>query len=364
MRFNLFPPRKKRIALFDAEGLKNAKNILDKNDYEIIYCRKEEINIFILIKSILKKNIFFKKIDYYNEYLKKIDPKIVITFNDNSELFYKIKKNKVHSIAVQNGSRSYHNDILSKFKLIKKKYVINNYFVFNETFKKELSKFVDAKFIILGSPLNNNFKKKNYNFKNTALYMSPFSYSTYTQFKNNRKKFYQFFQREINFIEKINFELKKKNIKLSILGKWQNNTIKSIEKKFYNLSNIKFIENFKDRKTFEIASKFEILIGYSASTLTYEMLAREKKIIVLNRNYNHYPFNTKQFGFFNDLPKEGPFWINSGNINKFMKLFTIIRKKSKSEWKYILKKNKKDTCEYNFLNKKLKTHIKSVLKNK
>ena len=25
MRFNLFPPRKKKIALFDAEGLKNAK---------------------------------------------------------------------------------------------------------------------------------------------------------------------------------------------------------------------------------------------------------------------------------------------------------------------------------------------------
>ena len=136
MRFNLFPPRKKEIALFDAEGLKNAKNILNKNDYEIIYCRKEEINIFILIKSILKKNIF-KKIDYYNEYLKTINPKIVITFNDNNKLFYKIK-NKVHSIAVQNGSRSYHNDILNYFKLIKQKHVINNYFVFNETFKKRI----------------------------------------------------------------------------------------------------------------------------------------------------------------------------------------------------------------------------------
>ena len=188
MRFNLFPPRKKKIALFDAEGLKNAKNILNKNDYEIIYCRKEEVNIFVLIKSILKKNIFFKKIDYYNEYLKKIDPKIVITFNDNNELFYKINKNKVHSIAVQNGSRSYHNDILNKFKLIKKKYVINNYFVFNESFKKELSKFVDAEFIILGSPFNNNFKKRDYNFKNTALYMSPFSYTTYSDFKKNKKK--------------------------------------------------------------------------------------------------------------------------------------------------------------------------------
>ncbi len=363
MRFNLFPPRKKEIALFDAEGLKNAKNVLNKNDYEIIYCRKEEINIFILIKSILKKNIFFKKIDYYNQYLEEIKPKLVITFNDNNERFYKIHKDNIYSIAVQNGSRSYHNDILNRFKLIKKKYVVNKYFVFNENFKKELSKFVDAEFIILGSPLNNNFKKINYNLKNTALYMSPFAYSTYSKFKNDKKKFYKFYQREINFIKKINTELKRKNIKLSILGKWQNYTIKSIEKKFYNLNGIKFIENFKGRKTFEIASKFEILIGYSSSTLTYEMLARKKKTIVLNRNYNDYPFNTKQFGYFCNLPKEGSFWINSGNINKFMKVFNFLKKLSKNDWNNIMKKNKKYTCEYNFLNKKLKNHIKSILKN-
>ena len=76
--------------------------------------------------------------------------------------------------------------------------------------KKELSKFVDAEFIILGSPHNNNFKKINYNLKNTALYMSPLSYSTFSEFKNNKKKFYKFYQKEINFIKKIDFELKKK----------------------------------------------------------------------------------------------------------------------------------------------------------
>ena len=49
--------------------------------------------------------------------------------------FIKLKKIKF-IFAVQNGSRSYHNDILNYFKLIKQKHVINNYFVFNETFKK------------------------------------------------------------------------------------------------------------------------------------------------------------------------------------------------------------------------------------
>ena len=207
MRFNLFPPRKKEIALFDAEGLKNAKNILNKNDYEIIYCRKEEINIFILIKSILKKNIFFKKIDYYNEYLKTINPKIVITFNDNNKLFYKIKKNKVHSIAVQNGSRSYHNDILNYFKLIKQKHVINNYFVFNETLK-ELSKFVDAEFIILGSLIITTLKI-NYNLK-ILPFICPHYLILLFQSSKIIKKFYKFYQKEINFIKKIDLNLRRK----------------------------------------------------------------------------------------------------------------------------------------------------------
>jgi len=362
MKFTFFPPRKKKIALFDAAGLKNAKNILNKNSYEIIYCRKEIINIFVLVKSILIKKNLFKKIDYYNQYLREINPKIIITFNDNNDLFYKIDKDKIHSIAVQNGSRSYHNDILNRLKLIKKKYTIDNYFIFNNSFKKELSKFIDTKFEILGSPLNNNFKIKEHNFINTVLYLSPFSYSNYSQFKNNKKKFYQFYEGEINFIKKINIELKKKNIKLVILGKWTNNFNKTIEKKFYNLKGIKFIENYKNRKTFDIASKFEILIGYSSSTLTYEMLAREKKIIVLNRDYNHYPYITKKFGYFNNLKDEGPFWIVSGNEKKFIRLFDKIKNMPQEKWLYILRKYKKDTCKFDYLNKKLKNHIKSIIK--
>ena len=106
--------------------------------------------------------------------------------------------------------------------------------------------------------------------------MSPFSYNTYIEFKKDKKKFYDFYQKEINFIKKINFELKKMNIKLHILGKLRDQN-KSVEKNFYNLSGVKFIENYKDRKTFKIASNFEILIGYSSSTITYEMLARKKK---------------------------------------------------------------------------------------
>ncbi len=59
MKLNFFPPKKKKIALFDASGLEEAKNILEKNKYETIYCRKEIINVFVLMKAFFKKNFFF-----------------------------------------------------------------------------------------------------------------------------------------------------------------------------------------------------------------------------------------------------------------------------------------------------------------
>ena len=133
---------------------------------------------------------------------------------------------------MQNGSRSYHNDILEIYKKLKKKVKIDKYFVFNKTFQTELSKFVDTKFSTLGSPLNNNIKKMDYNFINTALYIAPFSLSTFLKFKKDKKKLNEFYHREIEFIKKINFELNKRNIRLSILGKLRDHN-KSIEKKIF-----------------------------------------------------------------------------------------------------------------------------------
>ncbi len=277
--------------------------------------------------------------------------------------FSRLTKKKRYSIAVQNGSRSYHNDILNNFKFIKTKYKINKYFVFNEYYKKEFSKFIDANFITLGSSFNNNFKKKFFKYKNNALYMSTFSHSTYQKFKKDKEKFNDFYQKEISFLKEINRELIKKNIKLSILGKFKNYSKKQIEKKFYKVSGIQFIENYEGRKTFDIASKYEIVIGYSASTLTQEMLAREKKVIVLNRDFNYYPFTTKKFGFFDGLPDEGDFWLNSGNKLKFMNLFAKLKKLSKLDWKKILIKHKKFICHYDYSNKKLKNQIQYVLTN-
>ena len=76
----------------------------------------------------MKKIIVKNKGHYLENYENRGDVIFLFTLK-KEELDYKIDKNKTYSISVQNGSRSYHNDILAKFKLSKIKYQINKYFV-------------------------------------------------------------------------------------------------------------------------------------------------------------------------------------------------------------------------------------------
>ena len=111
-------PQKKDVILFDGDGNEIFSKILSKKDYEILFTRKEKINLLIALKTFLIKGFRSNFLNYAETYIKYVRPKIVITFNDNNLLFYEVKKYfDCHFIAVQRGYRSYHNDILIRFPL-------------------------------------------------------------------------------------------------------------------------------------------------------------------------------------------------------------------------------------------------------
>ena len=88
-KFQLFPPYKKKILIFDY-NLYYKYKILEffKTEHEILFTRFEKINIFILIKSFLK--LKFSYFDYLQTYIDYVNPKLLITFNDNNLKFYKL----------------------------------------------------------------------------------------------------------------------------------------------------------------------------------------------------------------------------------------------------------------------------------
>ena len=83
-------PSPKKVLIFDKTNSEILQKYL-RNKYCILHTRNEKINIFIVIKNIIKFK--FSKIEYYNTYIEFVKPKIVITAIDNNPAFYLLKKN-------------------------------------------------------------------------------------------------------------------------------------------------------------------------------------------------------------------------------------------------------------------------------
>ena len=114
-KISFFKPQKKKILLYDGEDLKLAEKVLGKN-FQVLHTRYEKFYLNILIKTFLKHGFKSNYLKYCGEFKNFVNPKIIITFNDNSINFFNLDKNGTFSIAVQRGYRTYHNDILEVFK--------------------------------------------------------------------------------------------------------------------------------------------------------------------------------------------------------------------------------------------------------
>ena len=90
---------------------------------EVLFTRGEKINLFILLKCLLKNKLDVN--NYLKEYIKYVNPKLILTFIDNSRIFYSIHKiANCKTAFVQNGIRSEWSDIFSEKSVVQKKNLI------------------------------------------------------------------------------------------------------------------------------------------------------------------------------------------------------------------------------------------------
>ena len=126
--------------------------------------RKERINLFIVFKTFLEFK--FKYFDYIINFIKFVNPKILITSIDNNKEFYRIKNFIPHLITIffQGGHRTGGNgdifQILEEKNIgkYKKKYQVDLMCVFNQMTSNFYKKFISGNTYVSGS-IKNNFEK-------------------------------------------------------------------------------------------------------------------------------------------------------------------------------------------------------------
>tara|TARA_B100000900_G_C20534444_1_gene697749 strand:+ start:59 stop:1198 length:1140 start_codon:yes stop_codon:yes gene_type:complete len=344
-------------------------NYFKKRDIEFVYFNKE-INLYLVIKLLinLKK---ISQLNYYKLAIKLSNPKTIITATDNNKNFYRLKKyfKKKKFIAIQNG---YRNDKeLFESNGNNEKFKCDNIFCFGSQNISYYKSKVDAKIIPVGAIRNNLISKfKNRKIINCLTYISEFRLKKSFHYnKLNYKKMYglnfenfnDFISSEIKIIKLIYLICKKKNIPFYIVGSSDSDPIK--EKKWYQKILKEKKINFKPKKSYRSSYDFLIRSKYIAnidSTLGYEFLARNKKIIFFSRNIN----SSKKindlwnFGWPSVFKKKGFFFTNELKIKETERLINNMISSSKKNWISKINPVKRKIMNYQPGNKKLLKVIK------
>ena len=369
-----FKSKKKNVLLFDFHGIDLMKSLFNEKDFSILHTRKEIINLPILIICLF--NFKFKIHDYLFCYIKYVNPKIIVTHNDNYLVFYqlakKIKDKKF--IAIQRCVRSYHNDIYSIFEKYLKnnahnKFCIEKFFVFNKQSQKIFGKYIDTNFEVIGAATSNKIKKSFRNKSNLISYVSNFS------IKNiNETNFYSgttdvktldINSRSNKAIRLVGEYCMSRNLEFNILAKmsgFRGHRLINLEKIFYEkiLKGIKFnlILN-KSRDNFKELDRSAIVIG-EVSNLLYESIFRGNKTFFLCTHPDHKILNTKKFGYLSGLPFTGPFWTDYDNLFKVKKIIDNLLKMTTDEWQETKNKFSPELIYFDEDNSILKNYFRSL----
>ena len=301
-------PNKQQLVIFDDTSLSDLEILLKKYNYYVLKNRLENIDVIYLNIKIIKTTYTYYQGSIMSAYLSAIihciEPKVVLTFIDNSLKFSDLAKffyGKINFIAVQNGSR------IDSFS-IKSKLFIPIFFCFGRSDVDQYRKYnikVD-KFYIVGSLRLSNFIKKFKNLGNKnnlfdICFMADeliYDYEEELNIKNTKPGIIKLAKYIVKFCIKNNLSL------ITIYKDDENrinfNKLKAEASKIFNKKEelIFFINSLNKKKynrsnSYKIIQCSEVLCG-SISTMLKEKLALGGKILSCNFMLN------KIFDFPND----------------------------------------------------------------
>tara|TARA_B110000027_G_C16065455_1_gene276501 strand:- start:18 stop:1133 length:1116 start_codon:yes stop_codon:yes gene_type:complete len=354
LRFDF--PESKKILKYDEAGVELLKKTI-KKDFNIIPTRNIEIYFWIYIKQIIFLDFSF--LTYFKNYVKFTSTKIVINILDNRMFCYNVKNelDGVYFITIQNGHRDLKTHMFQKgnSKFINKNFKTDHFFFHNKYVIKEYDKVIKYNNAHIMGSYNNNFNSKigKTIFKNSYLFISYgttfFSYPVGIN---------------IEFLRLLNSYFLNSNKKLNILLKSKRTIDQKIEinfyKKFINCNHT-FIKLRSKLSPYKTLDKYENII-FTNSTLGYEAIARNKKVVVFPVDLKK--INTKYFGWPKKYQKNYDFFLAKKlTYSEVKRVLENVSNCNQVNWNKNHYKNVKELMPFDKNNSQLREVIDKILKN-
>jgi len=350
-----FKPKEKKILIFDGDDAEIISRYFKKDEVETLHIRMayksgQNLNLYVLLKTFLRFKFSMKS--YYEEYIKFVNPKIMITLSDNWPIIYGLKNNrdKTKKIVIQRAFRTcLPTDMLSNLKYLKQnktKFNCDYLLMFNKEIGKIYNSFVDAKVIPIGSFRSNSV------LKNPKLKRKKIDILFISTFRPNLK----IKNEDFIFFKNLKRYCIKNGIKIHVLG----STNTDLEKKFFRNtfkeSMQLFVSKTKNRPTYKIVDLANIILSID-STLGYEAAARGNNVGFFCIRSKKFPLSTFKFGWPVKKNYKGSFWTDKNSYSEISRIINFYKNKNANN---IMKKKIKDVISFDQNNKSFKSLIKNL----
>jgi surface carbohydrate biosynthesis protein len=319
-------PSKKKIILYDYNEPDLLSYYLKKNDTYLLETRLKQINIYILFKSLIRHMWRWKFFSgYIVEYIKEVNPKLVITFIDNNPQFYQLKIFFPNTIIafVQNGMRGHSNDIfgmLESGKMYTKNFAVDKMFVWNNKVGEMYKKYLGGNYYTIGSLKNNHamLKRKKKQKKN-ILFLSEFRPTNPTEHLS--RDYYAIEKKLIPFL--YNF-CQQNSLTFEVCANLKNSIDES---NFYkNLipgKNWKFLERKNQFSSYYYTDNALVTI-FISTALGFESIARGNKTGAFALRYEATKIKSHKLGWPFIFSENGKTWTQKYNERIFKRILTYL----------------------------------------
>jgi surface carbohydrate biosynthesis protein len=334
IRLSFYKPRNVDVILYDLKSKSRFKDFFRIDDIVILQPLSKEVNVYVLVRSIIRM------VSYNYEFARIVNAKIVLSSIDNCKKFLKMQLPvEVKKIAVQNGYRSALLDIFYDIDLdlAKNQYNLDYYFTFGSCYSKKISKYIDAEYKIIGS-FNSNLEPLHKNDKEPGiLFISTFrdGYLRESELLAPGILWGDYIRNEKKFLKWLFLYANNTKQSISILGASQSNFDKEFD--FYKKIDksgcfIKFYNRTTYRNTYRVVDKYKTIVSIDSS-LGYEALSRGSRVAMFSGvRGDKYPLNTRVFGWPCQLEKDGLFWSNSDNVDKWNSVMDNVTNADNDTW--------------------------------
>ena len=295
----------------------------------------------MLIRVILKKQFWFGDpiLSYAISFIKLVNPKIVLTYIDNSSRFFEVKMSlpKVTTICIQNGSRSILGDVFDGI-VKNNKYKVDYFFVHNTSIGKKFNEFIDTIVVPHGSLILNSLKLNRSVVSGRVAFISQIRSKVEQDSvmfirPNNLPIYYEeFYQAERFNLKFLNNWCKMNDKNLVIVG--SSIDYEGVERDFFSQilgdSELCFIPKSSEFSSYDLIQSSEIIV-YIDSTLGYESYGWRKKTAAFSNRITGNGVKNP-FGWPADFNENGPCWTNQQNELELNRIMNYLNNVSDQDW--------------------------------